>query len=256
MRCIYCLEDSSRSRSVPHVAPEALGPHGLVLPVGAVCDACNHYLGHELDSALVAHPVVALFVQFLGIPGKDGRTRTQLGGVRRDIHPNTITIPTSAPVWHVNADGSRGVTVRPLLPREFSLSRFRRALHHVALNTLATQDGVERVLESDFDPVRAYIRHPRKGERWTYAQYVNLGQGLAPDLLLYLARHETSEIVSMLIGKAAAFAVDLLQTGELAKWAEKDLPPGHEIVGADVDPPRESRNRPATQYRLSIDLSD
>lgn len=106
MRCIYCLQDSSSSRSIPHVAPEALGPHDLALPVGAICDDCNQYLGRELDSVLMTHPVIALFVQFLGIHGKRGRPRQQLGNVRRDVHPGAITIPTSAPIIHTGTDGS------------------------------------------------------------------------------------------------------------------------------------------------------
>lgn len=54
MRCVYCLTDSAGTKSIAHVLPEAIARNDLVLPRGAVCDACNHYLGHELDSVMVA----------------------------------------------------------------------------------------------------------------------------------------------------------------------------------------------------------
>jgi hypothetical protein len=254
LRCIFCLEDSSRSRGVPHVAPEALGPHGLTLPIGAVCDSCNHYLGHELDNVLVSHPVIALFVQFLGLPGKEKRTRKQLGNVVRDVHPGMITIPIESPTTSTDTDGSRLTTARVLVPRAFSLARFRRALHHVGLNMLAKQDGVERVLSHEFDAVRSYIRRPAKVENWAYAEFVTFDRGLAPDLTLFIARESEAEIIAMMIAKSAVFAVDLLNTGALRTWATRELPSDWSLVGPDVDIPRASRNDAQVQYRISIEL--
>lgn len=253
MRCIYCLEDSSTTRGLAHVAPEGLGPHKLTLPLGAVCDACNNYLG-QLDTTFVAHPVIALATQFLGVHGKKGRPRAQLGNVRRDVHPGTITVPVAAPVIVDHPDGSRTATITPLVARNFDLSRFRRALFHIAFNTVAAQDGVERVLASTFDDARRYIRTPRKNERLAFVQYVNLERGFAPDLLLYLGRHEGAEIVAIVVAKAVVFAVDLANTGKLEVWAAKELPAEHHVVGPDVDVPREPKAKNAKRYRISIDL--
>lgn len=253
MRCIYCLENSSATRGLAHVAPEGLGPHDLTLPLGAVCDACNNYLS-RLDTAFLAHPVVSLAIQFLGVHGKDRRPRAQLGNVRRDVHPGTITIPVAEPIVVAHPDGSRTATVTPLVAREFDLSRFRRALFHIAFNTVAAQDGVERVLGSTFDSARRYIRAPLKNERFAFAQYINLERGFAPDLLLYLGRHKEAEIAAIMVAKAAVFAVDLADTGQLSAWAAKELPAGHQIVGADVDVPREPKAKNAKRYRISIEL--
>lgn len=256
MRCIYCLEDSSRSRSVPHVLPEALAQNDLVLPVGAVCDACNHYLGHELDSALAAHPIISLVVQFLRLPGKRGKKRDRVGNVAADVHPKGITIPCAEPKVTVHPDGSRSTTVQPLLAPTFDVLRFRRALHHVGFNALAHSDGVERACGSEYDNVRRYVRKPHKGESWPYGQYVDLARGIARDISVVTVRTPRSEFPTLIVGKAAAFGVDLRNTGELASIVESQFPVGAEVVPADFRPPKPSRKVGGRQYRITIELGE
>jgi hypothetical protein len=226
----------------------------MVLPIGAICDACNHYLGHELDDVLVAHPLVSFFVQFLGLNGKSGKPRKVLGNVSRNIHPNSVTIPTEAPVFRTEADGSRTATVRPVVARNFSLSRFRRALHHIGLNVLALQDGAERALEAAFDPVRRYVRSPHKGERWPYAQYLNIENGLARDVTLVLEREADAEFVGIVIAKSIIFGVDLLNTGRLEAWMTRELPKGSHIVAATDDVPREGARNDGKSFRITLDV--
>jgi len=38
MRCIFCMNDSSDSRSKEHIIPESLGNEAHILPRGIVCD--------------------------------------------------------------------------------------------------------------------------------------------------------------------------------------------------------------------------
>lgn len=96
MRCMYCLETADSAKGLAHVIPEAIAANGLTLPRGAVCDSCNSYLGHELDGVLSAHPVLALIIQFLRLPGKNDSVGKRLGNVASDIHPRGITIPCPA----------------------------------------------------------------------------------------------------------------------------------------------------------------
>src|SRR5688500_9551120 len=98
MKCIYCLRESSRSRSVAHAVAEALYPHGPVMPPGAICDHCNHYFGANLESMLVQHPAIALPMQLHGLPGKTGKPRAKLGTFERDVEPGySITFPSTKP---------------------------------------------------------------------------------------------------------------------------------------------------------------
>jgi HNH endonuclease len=177
MRCIYCLESSDDAKGLAHVIPEGIAANDLTLPRGAVCDSCNTYLGHELDAVMIAHPVLALIIQFLRLPGKDGSVRKRLGNVASDVHPNAITIPCEMPRRVQGSDGRWESVVEPLVDPRFDFRRFRRALHHVAFNALTLRDGMERALENMYDPVRRYIRQPLQNESWAFVQYVNLHSG-------------------------------------------------------------------------------
>lgn len=255
MRCIYCLEDSSRSRGVPHVLPEALAQNDLVLPVGAVCDACNHYLGHELDTALAAHPVVSLLIPFLRLPGKRGKLRDRVGNVASDVHPGGITVPCAEPKITVAPDGSQSATVQPLLAPTFDLLRFRRALHHVGFNALVHRDGVERAYGGEYDEVRRYVRRPHKGESWSYGQYIDLARGIARDISIVRLQTPDSEFPILIVGKAAVFGVDLRNTGALATIVEREYPVGAEVVSANYRHTKTRATKGGSQYRFTIELN-
>ena len=80
MKCIYCLTETQGSCGLAHAIPEALAQNDMVLPRGSVCDPCNNYLG-KLDAVLASHPLIALGVQWLRLPGKNGRVRKVVGNV-------------------------------------------------------------------------------------------------------------------------------------------------------------------------------
>jgi hypothetical protein len=56
MRCIFCKRDSTRSRSVEHIVPEALGNKEHKLPRGIVCDTCNNYFARKVEGPLLQTP--------------------------------------------------------------------------------------------------------------------------------------------------------------------------------------------------------
>jgi HNH endonuclease len=55
-RCIFCKDDSSKSRSVEHIIPEALGNTDHVLPPGIVCDRCNNYFARKVEGPFLGTP--------------------------------------------------------------------------------------------------------------------------------------------------------------------------------------------------------
>ena|GEM_PF-2104411 len=234
--------------------PETLAQNGFILPVGAVCDACNHYLGHELDSTLVAHPVVSLLVQFLRLPGKRGKTRDRVGNVASNAHPGGITIPCAEPRITVGPDGLRSATVEPLLAPTFDLLRFRRALHHIGFNSFAHRDGVERAYGHEYDDVRRYVRRPHKKESWPYAQYVDLSRGIARNITVLRISSGESEFPMLIVGKAAIFGVDLRNTGALPSIVEREYPLGARVVPAHYRLPKRPATKRGVQYRVTIEL--
>lgn len=169
--CLYCDAHTDDTTGLAHVLPESIQPGGPVLPRGAICDPCNHYFGQKLESMLIRHPFIALPLQFLGLPGKRGHVRKQVGlfetgvglGLRFPVYPTGI---------RTEPDGSRvaKVVISPALDPHFDLSIFRRVLHLVAFNYFILHKGVELASAVIFDSIRRYARSPQPGERWPFIQ--------------------------------------------------------------------------------------
>lgn len=256
MHCIYCRANSSNSRGVPHVFPEAFGKNDVVLPVGAVCDPCNQYLGHELDSVFASHPIISLLAQFLRLPGKNGKLRKRLGNVASNVQPRSITIPCAPREIVTHPDGSRSTTIKPLVDSSFDLQRFRRAIYHIGLNSFALQRGPATVLDPRFDAVRAYVRNPRKGESWPFAQFVNLSATFSRDVTILVDDVSGGVFVGMVLCAGAAFGVDLLNSAAFVPWVADHFPPSTEILDSDYTEPRSEHPRGPVQYRVTILLDD
>lgn len=178
-QCIYCRCETTKAEAVAHVLPEAVVENDLVLPRGTICTRCNQYLGHELDATLVQYPAVAVFIQFAALPGKSGSPRRQLGGISLKKHANgksDLRMATSDYEMQLD-DAGRHIVRWVVSPtRAFDMLRFRRALHHIALNAVALRNGGIYALRPEFDLIRQYVRRPRPREAWTFAEAtVNTG---------------------------------------------------------------------------------
>jgi hypothetical protein len=248
MTCFYCGNNSDLTTGLAHICPEALVKNAHTLPLGAICDSCNNYFGANLDSALLEHPVIALCVQTLGLPGKRGKPRSELGNISRDHAKRTITFPVETPEFSHHPDGSRIATIRPLAHPKFESTRFSRALHYVALNAAAAFLGLDRVLEPDFDPVRRYVRFPKKGEAWPFASY---SADLEPiRKLVEVDGVETEDAaISHLKIFSLDFYVDLLNSGLLEQWVKQHVPDAYFGLPEKVTPTPSN-----TKFRVVIDL--
>lgn len=56
MKCLFCKQDSSSSKSVEHIIPESLGNKDHVLRPGIVCDSCNNYFATKIEKPLLEQP--------------------------------------------------------------------------------------------------------------------------------------------------------------------------------------------------------
>jgi hypothetical protein len=211
--CIYCKLSSGTAKGVAHVLPEGIVANRLVLPRGAECDSCNSALG-TIDRELVKHNRIRGPIMVLGIPGKGGHRRRALGGIERNHVTGDLAI---RPVIKKVTKGDKGWEFEVADDDPVDLPRFRRALHHMALNFLAHQYGVEYCLDSAFDGVRNYVRKARTREDWPYVQ-VMLGDGIRGKLGLY-------ELVGpgrlfCFRSFADDFVVDVSGSGQLHGWAK------------------------------------
>jgi hypothetical protein len=203
------------------VIPEAIGRNQLVLPKGAECDACNQYAGKRLESNLIRYPEIALAVQFLGTPGKSGKSRAEIGGLTRErLDPNTVRVKGKI-LGRVEAgtDGRLRVVGRVPATKDFDFRRFRRGLYHMGLNMVAAQLGIERALEARFDSVRRYVRNPKPAnESWPYGQIYSPEKGFQRLLAGQFIQVGEVEFAAIRVSHVT-FLLDLERSGELEKAA-------------------------------------
>jgi hypothetical protein len=180
MRCIFCKEESSRSRSVEHIIPESLGNTTQVLRPGIVCDRCNNYFAREVEKPFLDHPAVSLLRFQQGLGSKRGRVPPAAGVfapstpvvLRRSLEPTVpTTVDVPPEVFRRLAAGESGALILPAeLPPPDSriVSRFlaKVALEAVAQRWLANPAWIEQLVDDpQFDPVRDHARRGRPA-RW------------------------------------------------------------------------------------------
>lgn len=73
MRCIFCGNDSSSSRSVEHIVPASFGNSISILPKGIVCDKCNNYFARKIEAPFLNSEAVLQLRQELEINNRNGK---------------------------------------------------------------------------------------------------------------------------------------------------------------------------------------
>lgn len=164
--CIYCLKDSSSSKSRAHIVPESLLQNDVTLELGVECDECNNYAS-KLEKAFVYHNRIWTQIMLLGAPGKNGKRRKRMANYSADEESKLLSIRFHSS-WATEADGN--LKIHMPNPSEFCDSKFRRCLGHISLNYLAWKFGWNVALESRFDELRRYVRYGSQEKRWPYGQ--------------------------------------------------------------------------------------
>lgn len=248
--CVYCEKDSTTSKSLAHIFPEGLYPGGPALKRGIVCDRCNHYFGAKLESVLIAHPLIALPLQLMGIPGKEGKARKKLSIYERDVEPDAeITFPIAPPKFSRNTRGERTATFQPLVDRKFDMDRFRRALYHIGFNLVVANRGIQESQDPRYRPLRTYVRRPRTGERWPFVQALTHSlKVFVPKVGAELLDVKGREIVRMRIFNTQ-FYVDLLNSGCLLSARTEG---SATVIGPEWKAHDQEKAAPGVHYRVSI----
>jgi HNH endonuclease len=230
--CIYCRAETTGKEGVPHVIPEALGANKITLPRGAECDKCNHYFGRKLEPMLYRYPGVALALQFWGIRGKKGRLRKKLGAVERTEAGDT-RFGIHSPQVQTDKYGRRTAFMDLPPDPDFDMLEFRRALYRIALSTVAMLQGAEYALDPKFDDVRRYIRNPKPGEAWPFAQGHTRGPEMPRSAHLRYCEKGRREVVEFQL-LSHFLAVALTDDGT---FATSTAALGHQLIGPEVNDP-------------------
>ena len=176
MRCLFCKQDSSSSRSLEHIIPESLGNTDHVLPRGVVCDTCNNYLAREVEKPVLDSKYFQERRFHLGVANKRNRVPLIDG-----IHLQSLTriqlahslVDGLSVGAHPDEDESRWV--RSMLAAEAGtlilpvgeplndalLSRFigKIGLEVLAMRALKVLGGLDEVIDkAELDELRTYVR--------------------------------------------------------------------------------------------------
>jgi hypothetical protein len=186
-RCIFCCQNSERSRSVEHIVPQSLGNTKYVLRPGIVCDGCNNYFAVKIEGPLLSSGFFKHLRFRQMVPSKKGRVPVLDDLLSGDGIPLRMAVDPRTKMRHLypldDADGARLIksvfTSDPFwitgpipLPPEQSL--FMRFLAKVGLEILTQRamlaPGWEEavVFRKELDEVRNYARYGMGPRAWPY----------------------------------------------------------------------------------------
>lgn len=161
MRCLFCKNDSSSTKSIEHIVPESLGNKSFVLPLGYVCDNCNNYFALKVEKPFMEQKEIQYLRFQEEIPNKKNKI-TQMNGIldngcpikliKKQINDEIIHILEIEPQYLENSIINQ--------PTEI-VSRF---IAKIALEALADRlKNVENSLDDlidnkDYDQLRNHAR--------------------------------------------------------------------------------------------------
>lgn len=184
MRCIFCKQDSSASRRVEHIIPEALGNKEHILPTGIVCARCNEYFGRKIEKPLLETDYFRHARFRNTVCNKKGRATIQaicvppvkLIEIMKNEEGTSIYAArerNSSELVHGLLTHDRGKLVIPFPnpPDDQLVSRFlaKVAIEVLALRLSKTPGGLDEVVDkSELDKLRHYARIGDPRVHWPF----------------------------------------------------------------------------------------
>jgi hypothetical protein len=185
MRCIFCKNDSSGSKSIEHIIPESLGNKEHILPPKTVCDKCNHYFSLKIEKPLLEHPYFRNLRFEQSIQNKKGNYIPERGlllhphggpiELSHDENGNSIVVIEDENILKTFKSLTRGEIIYPHfdLPdkKDKIISRFlgKIGLEQIASELLANSKSLEEFIDhSDFELLRNYVRYGKPDILWPY----------------------------------------------------------------------------------------
>ncbi len=236
MRCIFCKQESSRTKSVEHIVPESLGNKEHVMPLGSVCDGCNNYFSIKIEKPSLEHDFFRQQRFRNGIESKKGRIPRGKGlipytksepEIYFSKHSNKIEVNLDAESFRLIKEGQIKQMYIPMsspLPENVQcISRliakisFEMLFLRLARNDLETREFL--IDAENLNPIRNYIRYNHKNENWIYSvrkiydedERFYLGSGKSVDMVfecdfLYTKQMELYFIIAF---KGVEFAINM-----------------------------------------------
>ena len=177
MRCLFCKQDSSNTKSIEHIIPESLGNKTMVLPRGYVCDKRNNYFAIKVEKTFLELPEIRQLRFYEMIPNKknkmprlegffNGKPSVELGW---DQKQNLLCVYAKEEVMNKIIKKGQGEIIFPIYTNKTMINSniiVSRLLAKMALEAFAdrlkTLDGsLEELVDyKEFDKIR---NHARRG---------------------------------------------------------------------------------------------
>lgn len=177
MRCLFCKNDSSATKSIEHIIPESLGNKTLVLPLGYVCDKCNNYFARKVEKPFLEQFNMRLLRFQKAIPSKKKKIPSIngiIGSTEVTVHKDVvgeeiitgIDIPPELFDIILNEPNKTELIIPALveshLPEQgFITSRFlaKIALEALAARLKGTEGGLDYLIDhQQLDLIRNHAR--------------------------------------------------------------------------------------------------
>lgn len=183
MRCLFCKSDSTNSRAVEHIIPEALGNTTATLPPGVVCDNCNNYFARKVEKPFLESEAIVSLRFHQENPSKRGLIPpiqgiipstlpvTVIRSLKEPVGLHIYVPPEAAAYVSCGKPGSLIIPEQSALPARNIVSRFlaKAALETLAERLLDAPEGLEHLVEeSQLDAIRS---HARRGSQpdWPFS---------------------------------------------------------------------------------------
>ncbi|WP_019991051.1 HNH endonuclease [Rudanella lutea] len=183
MRCIFCKQESSGSKSVEHIVPESLGNKSYVLPAGIVCDKCNQYFALKIEKILLEQEFFKNFRHRNKIESKRGRIPKGKVIVPETLYEADVLLTKQQPAivllnsesFELVSTGKVDHLIIPYVPKpEKNNQHIARFLGKVTLESFAqrllvNEEWLEQwINDNQFDLLRNYVRYNLGVTKWNY----------------------------------------------------------------------------------------
>jgi hypothetical protein len=188
MRCIFCKNPSSNSKSIEHIVPESLGNMEHILPPGIVCDKCNNYFSREIEGPVLSQSYFRDARHRMSIPNKRKRIPPIKGHIwqsgteieiskERDGSNSICAVKENEESAFIGllASGGEFTGVFPFRPEPIKDSdqRLSRFVGKMAIETLAKKcleinmDLDSHVIDrKELEPLKKLVRYGGLKEPW------------------------------------------------------------------------------------------
>jgi len=173
MRCIFCGNDSSSSRSVEHIIPASFGNSISILPKGIVCDKCNNYFARKIEAPFLNSEAVLQLRQELEIHNRNGKVVNRFADlpsenimqISQDLHlVMSHEDKTEEKVEQAVLKYQKYLkrTDELLIKPDYNLSRLlaKMAVEAFAYKCLDDMNVIDYIIEdAAFKKIREYVRY-------------------------------------------------------------------------------------------------